>query len=298
MARPVDPKLSEVLADWLFSSLVGAGNATLPEVNFSDSKFTIPWDANNPIFAAVSKPTSAELLAQFNALMDGIDTHITKEYTAGRITGAKYADVYLAMIQTALASAVQFVLGKDQAFWMAAKTQAEAITAATQNETAKIDAMYRRANYALTKLKLATEDSQFGQGEYQRINILPVQKMMVQEQAESQRAQTLDTRSDEVDNSRGVSDGQGGVIAGKLQGVLGTQKALYEQQVKSYQDDTQLKATRVFADLWTTTKTLDEETPRLEWVTGENTTEQALTKILQSARALALNGATDGFTPD
>jgi hypothetical protein len=65
---------------------------------------------------------------------------------------------------------------------------------------------------------------------------MPVQKLNLQEQAEAQRAQTMDTRSD-------------GVTA--VAGSVGKQNALYAQQVISYQKDAELKAGKVFSDIWT-----------------------------------------------
>ena len=75
--------------------------------------------------------------------------------------------------------------------------------------------------------------------------LMPAQKLNLQEQAEAQRAQTLDTRSD-------------GVTA--VAGSVGKQNALYAQQVISYQKDAELKAGKVFSDIWTVRKTVDEGT--------------------------------------
>jgi hypothetical protein len=41
-------------------------------------------------------------------------------------------------------------------------------------------------------------------------------------------------------------------------GVLGKQKALYSQQITSYQRDSELKAARIWSDAWITQKTIDE----------------------------------------
>ena len=285
--RPTDPKTdkSEILANYLFEQLVGVENAVLPTADLTEDKYDVPWDETSDVFKPVTKTTITELMEEFHAIMGGIAVHIGKEYDANRITGAKYADVYLALMQSALQSAVQFALGKDQAFWAAAKTQADAITAQMQNEVAKLSAMLARANYALTKLKLATEDSQFGQSEYQRTDILPMQKTMVQEQANSQRAQTLDTRLDETT---------------AVSGVMGTQKLLYTQQITSYQDDTHLKAARVFSDLWTTRRTVDDAVETPDYIGGPGTvggaTQDVLDGIFKKARILAM-GMDDNFVP-
>ena len=241
----------ENLANQLFIDLVGAANAVLPNIDLFDATHTIPWDENSAVLQPVEKVTIEELMAQFNAMMTGFRTHLELEFQNGRITGAKYAEVYVALTQTAMTSAVQFALGKDQAFWMAAKTQADAITAQNQNEAMRVETMLKRANYALTKLKLSTEDSQFGQSEYQRKDILPAQKQVLIEQGEAQRAQTLDTRA----------DGQARTaVNGVLPGMLGIQKALYAQQITTFKEDVRLKAAKIFSDLWLAQKSVDEGT--------------------------------------
>lgn len=233
---------SEILANRLFIALVGEKNADLPQIDLFDDAHDIPWDEKSAVYAPVEKISIDELVSQFNTVMGGLRAHLQTEYDAGRITGAKYSEVYIALTQAALTNTVQFALGKDQAFWMAAKTQADAITAQSQNDVVKLEAMLRRATYALTKLKLATEDSTFGTSEFQRTDILPAQKQMVTEQGEAQRAQTANAR---------YSDGQ------PVGGILGSQKALYDQQKISYQEDTKIKAAKIFSDLWVTMKTVD-----------------------------------------
>jgi hypothetical protein len=233
---------SEVQANFLFEALVGAKNATLPDIDLFDAAHSLPWDANSPIFAPVEKISITELMAQFHTMMGGVAEELVKEHNAQRITGAKYADTYLAMTQVALQGAIQFALGKDQAFWMAAKTQADAIASHNQNEVIRLQAMLSRANYALTKLKLSSEDSAFGASEYQRLSMLPAQKSMVDEQKEAQRAQTSDSRSDDL----------------FVGGLMKRQMDLYTQQKQSYIEDTKIKATKIFSDLWVTQKTFLE----------------------------------------
>ena len=84
---------------------------------------------------------------------------------------------------------------------------------------------------------------------YNLSNVLPknvenlgFQGEMLKEQTEAQRAQTLDVRKD----------------GAPVVGVLGKQKALYDQQITSYQRDAELKAARIWSDAWITQKTIDE----------------------------------------
>lgn len=54
----------------------------------------------------------------FDDLMEAVNSHLDAQYKLGRISGDKYAEVYLGAMQSAIAQAVAFTLGK-------AKTNAE-----------------------------------------------------------------------------------------------------------------------------------------------------------------------------
>lgn len=75
------------------------------------------------------------------------------------------------------------------------------------------------------------------------LKVTTEQIALTREQMESQRSQTLDTRSD------------GTTI---ITGSVGKQKDLYSQQITSYQRDSEIKAAKIFSDAWITQKTIDE----------------------------------------
>lgn len=409
---------AEVIASELMTALLTGVDVTVPTINTADSEFQIPGDNTSDAYDVLLKLTNADLTTgaingtgSFDKLMVGVAAQLQGEYDAGRITGAEYSKAYITLTQSALATSLQFLLGKDASYWQAVQAQTQAVIARVQlatvkaeNARAQIEALTAKSNYALTKLKLATEDVQYGSlkykldnidplqvtqltlqnsgittsnlglsinndiasynltttlpkqatildnqalqiaeqtaqvtyttvnllpaqlaqitGETSKINyevvnilpkqggllteqtlqvtaqtdgvtktnvgidtansiasynlttvlpkqqeilveqlatavvdkntksynltdILPAQKLNLQEQAEAQRAQTLDTRSD-------------GVTA--VAGSVGKQNALYAQQVISYQKDAELKAGKVFSDIWTVRKTVDEGT--------------------------------------
>ena len=98
------------------------------------------------------------------------------------------------------------------------------------------------ANFALAKMKLATESKTYCIASFNLDSMLPVQLELVKEQREAQRAQTMDTRSDGT----------------TVMGSVGAQRALHLQQITSYQRDAELKMTKLFTDAWTVMKTMDE----------------------------------------
>lgn len=246
----------DVNANVLMSSLMEGEDITIPQIDFDGPEFQIPGGTDAEWYQYITRLTNEDLTmgvvggkGTFDALMEGFKAHLKEEYEANRISGAEYTKAFIALAQSAMGSAVQYLLGRDAAFWQAVTAQVAAITARVQLQTAKVqyygillEAMTKKANYALTKLKLATEDVTFATGQFQVDNILPQQKLLLIEQTEAARAQTMDTRT------------SGDTIVG----VLGKQKDLYTQQITSYQRDAETKAARLFTDAWTVQKTIDE----------------------------------------
>jgi len=253
----------------------------------------------------------------FDKLMTSVTAHLDRERQQGRITNNDFAKSYVDFSNGAMGAAIQFLLQKDQAHWMAlvAQTQAklglvELTKASVELEEAKyrmrmmaFQAAGAEAQTALMKMQLATARVEFCTAEYNLATMLPKQALILdaqhgmtlaqtdqvvdttnlllpeqvrlaqanadnavftntyimpaqrdqllaqvkvtQEQHETQRAQTMDTRSDNVT---------------PVTGTLGKQKELQAQQIVSYRQDAQLKASRVFVDAWITMKTIDEGT--------------------------------------
>lgn len=259
------------LANQLLPSLLEGKDFTIPDIDWDDPSLVIPPDdPNDPVNNPVRPITLEELTTgevggsgAFDRIAKSFHAHLKVEFDKGRITGNDYTTAYVELFQTAIATGTQFLLGKDQAYWQAVMAQAQAkaaqvaliisrvqlVTAKAQAMTAQIQAMTAEAEYGLTKMKIATEDATYcnllaqkEQTTYQTVNLLPAQKTMIDEQAESARAQTLDVRKD------------GAVV----KGAIGKQKDLHAQQITSFQRDSEVKAAKLFTDAWITQKTIDE----------------------------------------
>jgi hypothetical protein len=258
---------ADTTANQLFQTLTAdADFPDLPLIDFSSPEWSLPGGETNPIYLPVDKISNCDLTTKivngdgtFDWLMASVSAHLKDEYDKGRITGAEYTKAYIALTQAAMASSVQFLLQKDMAYWQAANAQIAAITAKVGLATAQASyaatlatMMTNQANYALTKMKLSTENETVCTAQYNLTNILPQQLLnlvdqgsLIKEQREVQGAQTKETRTD------------GTTVAG----VLGKQKALIEQQITSYMRDAEVKAAKMFADAFSVQKTIDEGIP-------------------------------------
>lgn len=247
---------AEVEANRLLEELTKGDDFTLPDIDMSGPEWDIPGGDASPIFGAITKVTNESLTTRevggsgtFDALMESAHNHLKAEFKANRITGGEYTKAYIAMMESCMSNAVQFLLGRDQAYWAAALAQIQAVTARVTLATskaqfvlAKIQALSAKSEYALTKMKIATESETYCAALFNANQMLPQQLKLVTEQTEAQRAQTLDTRSDGT----------------TVTGSVGKQKELYSQQITSYQRDAEVKASKLFTDAWITQKTIDE----------------------------------------
>lgn len=212
--------------------------------------YNIPEDTSSAMYAVLTPVVISEVTTgavggtgAFDQLMAGVKAHLDTEFENGRITGSEYTKAYIETSQIAMQTALQFVLGKDQAFWAAQTAQIQAVTARIAMEAA-------RFNYLnLLPLQEAGLVTQNATAAYGLANTLPAQLANLQEQlvlltqqAEVQRAQTSNTLLD------GVTP---------VGGVMGSQEALYNQQITSYKRDAECKAAKIFSDSWITQKTID-----------------------------------------
>lgn len=247
---------AEIEANRLLVELTKGEDFTLPDIDMSGPEWDIPGGDNSPIFGSIDKVTNDSLTTRqvggsgtFDALMESAHNHLRAEFKEGRITAGEYTKAYVATTEACMSNAVQFLLGRDSAYWQAALAQIQAVTARvglatakSQYVLAKCQALTAKSEFALTKLKLSTESATYCTAEYNLNNNLPQQLKLLIEQTEAQRAQTLDTRS----------DGQ------VVKGSVGKQKDLYSQQITSYQRDAEVKAAKMFTDSWIAQKTIDE----------------------------------------
>jgi len=228
----------------------------VPTVDLSGAEFALPDQLANPRYDAVGSKNMEDLTTgivggggAFDKLMSSTKAHLEEQFEKGLISGDQYTKAYIELTTASMSTALQFLLQNEQGYWQALvaqsqarKAEVDAVTSAVQLEIAKqqlAGAVYQakmlQAQHVLAQMQIANEDVKY--------NLGVAQIEMVGEQTEAQRAQTQDTRSD------GVTP---------VDGIIGKQKALYTQQITSYQRDAESKIGKMYLDGWITQKTLDE----------------------------------------
>lgn len=252
---------AETEAGVLLTTLLDGVPVTVPSADLNASAYKLP--ASTDIRLPVKRLLNSDLTTgevagtgTFDVLMASVSKHLMAEYEANRISGAEYTKTYAALVSAAMSTATQFLLQKEQTYWQNQLAQVNALTASIQLELARTEYGNKQVEFALMKLKLVSESnaSCLTKNELEIMRPLQqaglvaqnanlaTQNVLLREQAEAQRAQTSDVRID------------GGVVGGSV----GKQKALYTQQITSYQRDAEVKAAKLFTDAWITQKTIDE----------------------------------------
>jgi hypothetical protein len=207
MTTYTDEQMVDDLAQQLFVSLTQDAPIS-PTVDFSDDKFNYEPDKTSALYSDVDEISIDELTVVeldgtgvFDKLMSAVDLHIQREFKGNRITGDQYAKVYIEVMSGVLGNAVQFILAKDQAYWasITAQMQAriaeiEATKALIELEEAKVttqkaifDMKNSGAQYAMTKLQLASENQKNfllmaqTDGEVYRVKYLLPAELAIQE---------------------------------------------------------------------------------------------------------------------
>lgn len=262
----------------LLSSVTEGLDFSIPNVDFDDSAFDIPESLANALQNTpeqLTVDTLTECVVDgngcFDKVMTALKAHLNLEYEAGRITGAEYTKAYIASMQGALQFSVQYLLGKDNAFFQALGTQASALRANIDAYTAKVQlaiaqaqAHQLKAQYATTVLQLSATEEQKELVEAQT-EVQKQQKGLLLEQTEQAHAQVSDTR---LDGSSPVS------------GYTGNQNKLLKQQVEAFKHDAIVKGSKIFTDSFATQLSMSTAT-----VSGTGLDAQGIAKATAALQA-------------
>lgn len=217
----------------------------------------------------------------FDKIMSAANAQLEKEYSAGRIRGGEYADVYVATMNSALQQSIAFVLGKQQA-----DKQAELLAA----QTLKTDKEQSLVNEQLlkTSAEIGLVNQQASNLLAQKANIpkegakLDSQKSLTDAQKLQTDAETLLIQQKKTNETitatnltkqQGKLDAEIAVLQQKkrteeaqirdsvdgiaVTGIVGKQKALYAKQTEGYDRDAEQKLAKILADTWGIQRTTD-----------------------------------------
>lgn len=262
-------------ANTLYTELASDLSITVPTV---DTSITIPAINTSSLVPITTESLTTTLVngnGVFDLIAKAVSNQLLEEYKAQRINGAEYSKIFASLMEAALSNAVTFILQRDGAYYQNQLIAAQVAEQRLKAEAAKLELTRLQLDidnskmiYATNKMKLVEAQLQACSAKFNLDEILPKQstlltsqigdtnsgialklqqKALTTEQVESQRAQTMDTRTDGT----------------PITGSIGKQNALVAQQTDSFKKDSQLKAAKIFSDAWVTALTVDSgtETP-------------------------------------
>lgn len=233
----------ETRSQELLATLTTNLDFSIPEINFDDSIFQIPSELLEALKKAPKALTEADLTSRtiggsglFDGLLAACKEHLRLEYEEGRITGAEYARAYVQILTGVLQNAVQYLLGKDQAYYTALGSQIQAINSSIGTYQAKValavaqaEAHQRKAQYALGVLQLGISDKQ-NDLTVEQTNMSKAQQSLVTEQTETQRVQQ------ELISAQTLTQKEQPNLIKEQVNMVKAQQGLVEEQTKTQQE--------------------------------------------------------------
>lgn len=267
---------------------------TLAAVDIDGATFKVPAGPSHVLYQPIVKASITEFTSGttdgdgiFDKLMASLSAHLKTEYDKNRISGADYTKTYIELTQSAMQTALQFLLNREQSFWASQQSQIAAINGLVGLETSRAGYATARYNFETT-LPLQTQIST-----YNLQVTLPAQTELLQTQkltAEKQNdllvvqkdtavfnlEETLPAQLLMITAQTSVATKQGELVEEQTEvqraqtmdtrrdgttpiaGEVGKKKDLYTQQTDAYVKDSHVKAAKLFTDSWITNKTIDE----------------------------------------
>ena len=271
--------LAELRSVELLNEITKGLDFSIPDIDFNDEIFQIPDELKDALLHAPDKLKPEDLtervvngMGMYDQLMTTNRAHLMDEYENGRITGAEYTKAYIALSQSALQYAVQYLLGRDQAYYqalgstiMALKGAIDVYTAKVQLAIAQAQAHQNKAQYAGTVMALAVNDSQR--------DLLIQQEKLAKEQTEQVHAQTSDKKLDGNTSVTGIMGGNINLLKQQklltveqteqthaqtsdtkldgttpVTGYTGHQNALLAMQKQAFKNDAVIKGAMIYTD--------------------------------------------------
>lgn len=275
--------LAELRSVELLNEITKGLDFSIPDIDFNDDIFKIPDELKDALLHAPDKLKPEDLterkvngMGMYDQLMTTNRAHLMDEYDNGRITGAEYTKAYIALSQSALQFAVQYLLGRDQAYYqalgstiMALKGAIDVYTAKVQLAIAQAQAHQNKAQYAGAVMSLAVNDSQR--------DLLIQQEKLAKEQTEQVHAQTSDEKLDGSTSVTGIMGGNINLLKQQklltveqteqthaqtsdtkldgttpVTGYTGHQNSLLTMQAQAFRNDAVIKGAKIYADSFAT----------------------------------------------
>jgi len=206
----------------------------------------------------------------FDKLMEATNSHILREFESNRITATDYATVYLGAIQSALSTSLQFVLQEQQSEAQAdllKQQKLNLIDDLITNEKQR-DNIVAKTNISDAELLNVPKQGAILTSQNNNLiaerNVINVQddKILAEIATMFKQRTLLDKNilkaQSEIDLLNKKISTENGQTADINGGVIGAQIALYKKQKDGFDRDSEQKAAKIMADIYSVQRSTDE----------------------------------------
>lgn len=196
----------------------------------------------------------------FDVLVRAAKEHLLLEYTSNRITGDKYAEAYIAIVNQVLAMAIQFRVQSEQINVQSLLTDEQkalikAQTAQVVAETLNVPKQGLVLDKQVEQLTLEILNIP-KQGQVLDKQVINLDKdIEVKTKDIALRESNIQLTDQKVKTEKAqITDLIDGVA---VTGTVGKQKEVYDAQIKGFKDDALQKATKTMTDIWSVQRSTD-----------------------------------------
>lgn len=231
----------------------------------------------------------------FDVLVRAAKEHLLLEYTSNRITGDKYAEAYIAIVNQVLAMAIQFRVQSEQINVQSLLTDEQKALIKAQTAQVIAETLNVPKQGLVLDKQVLQIDKQIAQLDAELLNI-PKQGVILDKQASQIEKQVtqldaeilnipkqgilLDKQASNLDvdiqvKTKDIALRESNIkltdqktktemaqtldlIDGTaVKGTVGKQKEVYDAQIKGFKDDALQKATKTMTDIWSVQRSTD-----------------------------------------
>lgn len=225
---------------------------------------TVPVDAAVQLVDLTSGSVDGN--GVFDKLMMSVKAHLTQEYRDQRIKGPEFATVYLGALDNVLNTSVQFLLQKARVGLEAQLLEQQIILAGLEVEKARIaleivaqEKLRIIAEVAKTEAEtLLIKQNVINSEVEKRVLEGQVCKLKAEFDNLMSRLQQTTAEIALIGQKTVTEKAQVQSLGVDPDSVIGKQKALYQAQTEGFARDSELKATKMLVDTWSTRRMTDD----------------------------------------
>lgn len=194
----------------------------------------------------------------FDKLMTSVTTHVERQYSNSRITGADYANVYLGSLTTVLNQSSAFLLQSEQLNKQLLLLDEQIANVQANTELVNVQKEKIEADTAISVKQLEVLQAQIEQSNastqltnQQKTNAEAQYDLILKQQDKADKETALLEQKLTTEIAQTIGDET------TVKGILGKQMELIQKQAEGFDRNAEQKLTKMMIDTWTVRQSTD-----------------------------------------